>query len=746
MRRYTLFCLIALLSPCTHGVAQPTVADYQRADTMDRFNNLAYHAFVSPNWIEDVPVCWYMVQTRRGTEYFLVDAEKQTKKAAFDPVRFTSAYNAVLGKSEKPFGFKLNDLAFAKDLKSMSFVVDSFKWNCSLGSYKLAKSDKVPPRAKEGYWAEQDDERKGTPVVSPDGKWEAYIREHNLFVRHKESKVRTQLSFDGSEGSYYSARIYWSPDSRLIAVNKIRYAPVRDIYFVESSPKNQFQPVLQKRGYVKPGDALPVKSPSLFDVAGQHQIAVDASAFENQYDLSDPAWRNHGRSFSFEFNQRGHQVYQVVEVDAQTGSTRIVIDEQSRTFIDYSGKHYRYDVNDGAEIIWASERDGWNHLYLVDGASGKINNQITRGQWVVRGVETVNEKERYLIIKASGMHTYEDPYLVHYCKVNFDGSGFVDLTPERAQHDARFSADKRFFTDSYSTVDQPPVTVLRNAGNGQVLMTLEKADISDLLARGWQMPEPFCTKGRDGTTDIWGNIYRPTNFNPRRKYPVIEYIYAGPHSAHVTKPFLVHNWPFSGLAELGFIVVQIDGMGTSCRSKAFHDVCWKNLKDAGFPDRIRWIKAAAEEYPYIDTTRVGIFGGSAGGQNAMGAVLFHPEFYKAAVASCGCHDNRMDKIWWNEQWMGYPIGPHYAECSNVDNAFRLQGRLMLILGELDDNVDPSSTYQVADALIKANKEFELVVLPGVGHSLGGKYGERKRRDFFVKHLLNAEAPEWNNKK
>jgi len=275
-------------------------------------------------------------------------------------------------------------------------------------------------------------------------------------------------------------------------------------------------------------------------------------------------------------------------------------------------------------------------------------------------------------------------------------------------------------------------------------MELEKADIDDLLDSGWNMPEVFTAKGRDGKTDIWGIIYKPTVFEEGKTYPVIEYIYAGPHSSFVPKTFRPYHRSFSGLAELGFVIVQIDGMGTSNRSKAFHDVCWKNIKDAGFPDRKLWITAAAKKYPWMDISNVGIFGTSAGGQNAMAALLFHPDFYKVGVASCGCHDNRMDKIWWNEQWMGYPVGPHYAENSNVDNAHLLEGKLMLLVGEVDDNVDPATTLQVVDALIKADKEFELVMLPGMNHTSGGKYGERKRRDFFVKHILGHDPPEWNH--
>src|SRR5262252_5472560 len=259
---------------------------------------------------------------------------------------------------------------------------------------------------------------------------------------------------------------------------------------------------------------------------------------------------------------------------------------------------------------------------------------------------------------------------------------------------------------------------------------------------GWKMPEVFTAKGRDGTTDIWGTIVRPMNFDPNRKYPVIENIYAGPQGSFVPKTFSAVSAD-QALAELGFIVVHIDGMGTSNRSKAFHDVAWKNLGDAGFPDRILWHKAVAAKYPYYDISRVGIYGNSAGGQNSLGGMLFHPEFYKVCVSSSGCHDNRMDKIWWNEQWMSWPIGPQYAASSNVDNAYRLQGDLLLIVGEMDTNVDPASTMQVVNALIKANKTFDLLVIPGAGHGPGGTYGERKRNDFFVHHLLGVEPPDWN---
>ncbi|MDP4226453.1 MAG: DPP IV N-terminal domain-containing protein [Bacteroidota bacterium] len=723
--------------------AQVSVDDYNRADSTEKWKDLVYNGNVAATWIEKTDHFWYPVKTRKGWEYFLVDAQKLQKNEAFDQKKLCEKLRTINKKVYKPYSLFLKEVSFSNNLKEMNFSLDGMKYVYELTHNKLVQKGKVEQAAPQKYWSETDDERKGPPVVSGDNQWEAYIRDYNVFIKNRNTSQEIQLSYDGSEGEYYSANLQWSPNSKYLITNKIRANVPHYIYFVESSPKTQLQPVLQKRDYLKPGDALPIRKPSLFNVEDKKQIPVNTDVFENQFDLGNLSWRKDSRGFTFEFNQRGHQAYQVVGVNPENGSVKVLINETSKTFIDYSGKHYRHDVDDGKEIIWASERDGWNHLYLYDGQNGEVKNQITKGEWVVREVVDVNDSLRYVIFKGSGKNAGEDPYLIHYYRVNFDGSGLTDLTPELANHDATYSADRKFLVDTYSKVDQPRVTVLRSAADGKVLLSLEKEDISDLLAKGWKMPEVFVAKGRDGKTDIWGNIYRPSNFDPSKSYPVIEYIYAGPQGSFAAKSFNPVFWPGSGLAELGFIVVQMDGMGTSCRSKAFHDVCWKNLKDAGFPDRILWIKAAARKYSCMDTSRVGIFGASAGGQNALTALLFHPEFYKAAAASCGCHDNRMDKMWWNELWMGYPIGPQYAECSNVVNAPKLKGHLLLIVGEVDDNVDPSSTMQVADALIKAKKDFDFLVLPGMNHTLGGTYGERKRRDFFVKYLLNQTPPDWN---
>ncbi len=723
--------------------AQLSAEAYQKADSTVKFNDMVYNTVSSVNWIDSSSTFWYAVKTRRGTEYKWVDVEKPKPVAAFDQEKLCKAINGVTKEQFKPYNLSLRKLTFLESGKKISFELEKTVWKCDLRSYKIEKVSDVKRDNDERYWADSEEETESRKIDSPDKQWEAFIKDQNVYVKDKKSEKEFQLSFDGSPGDYYSSNGVWSPDSKKFAVNKIRKNEKREMFFVESSPKSQLQPILQKRSYLKPGDALPIKRPCLFDIESKKQITLDTKQFENQYDVSPPNWWPDSHAFTFEYNQRGHQVFQVVEVDASTGMIQIIIDEKSPTFIDYSGKQYRFDLPESNEIVWASERDGWNHLYLIDAADGKVKNQITSGEWVVRGVINTNAKERFIIFKASGKNKDEDPYFIHYYKINFDGTGLLCLTPEPMEHDAVFSSDFKYFTNTFSKVAEPPVVVLRQTSDAKILATLETADISDLLAKDWKKPEVFVAKARDGKTDIWGNIYFPTHFDPSKKYPVIEYIYAGPQSSFVQKSFRPFMHAFTGLAELGFIVVQIDGMGTSNRSKAFHDVCFQNLKDAGFPDRILWMQSAALSHPFMDLSRVGIFGGSAGGQNALGGLLFHPEFYKAGAASCGCHDNRMDKMWWNEQWMGYPIGKHYEESSNVVNAHKLEGSLLLIVGEVDDNVDPASTMQVADALIKAKKDFELLVLPGFNHTLGGEYGERKRRDFFVKSLMNTSTPQWN---
>jgi dienelactone hydrolase len=587
--------------------------------------------------------------------------------------------------------------------------------------------------------------------ASLDGKWEAFVQNFNVYVKPVGDGAAVALSTDGSEANYYTLRTFaWSPDSKKLAAYRTRPGYDREIPFIESSPVDQLQPKKLSIHYQKPGDALDIAYPVLFDVASKHEIEIDRTLFPNPYALSPPVWWKDGRGFTFEYNQRGHQAYTVIEVDGRTGAARALIAEKTKTFFYYNnlgpglsgGRKYRHNVNDGKEIIWASERDGWEHLYLYDGITGLVKNQITKGEWLVRNVDFVDDEKRQIWFEAGGMVPGQDPYFTQYCRINFDGTGLTRFTEADGTHTVTFSHDRKFYTDTWQRVDLPPVSQLRRTEDRKVVMDIEKGDDAALLAAGFRHPEVFVAKGRDGKTDIWGVIIRPTNFDPAKKYPVIENIYAGPHGSFVPKTYSAVSAD-QALAELGFIVVHIDGMGTSNRSKAFHDVAFKNLGDAGFPDRILWHKAAAAKYPEYDISRVGIFGTSAGGQSSLGGMLFYPDFYKVVVTNSGCHDNRMDKIWWNEQWMSWPIGPEYAAASNVDNAYRLQGKALIIIGELDTNVDPASSMQVVNALVKAHKHFDMLYIPGQNHGVGSLASEHYRDDYFVHNLLGVEPPDWN---
>ena len=746
--------------------AQGTLDDYRRAMTLrDRYQNLAYHTIEPPRWVHSIHKFWYRKAVKGGHEFVMVDAGTKLKEPAFDHAKLAAGLSTALSRTITPLELPFTQFSFSEDLRTIEFQLAERNaagpptqgppqgppWQCTLSDYTCKPDLRTGGRGGRGGRGGGGlagpvrppfDVNGGEPKKSPDGKFEALIQNYNVGIREVGTRQVTLLSTDGSEGAYYDLdSLVWSPDSKKIAAYKVKPGHRRYVNYVQSSPEDQLQPKHSTMQYAKPGDVLDVETPVLFHVDTKKQLFVDTALFPNAYDVTRLDWRNDNSAVTFEYNQRGHQVYRVIAIDAVTAVPRVVISEEPKTFFCYSGKRFRHDLDGGKEIVWMSERDGWTHLYLYDGKSGAVKNQITKGEWVVRSVVQVNEKERQVYFAASGMYPEKDPYFVHYYRINLDGTGLTPLTTADANHNVVFSADAKYFVDTYSRVDLAPVAELRSVAALDTVERLERADIDTLVAAGWKPPEVFVAKGRDGKTDIHGVIFRPTTFNPAKKYPVIENIYAGPQGSFVPKSFSSYS-AMQSMAEIGFIVVQIDGMGTNNRSKAFHDVAWQNLKDAGFPDRILWHKAVAARYPYYDITRVGLYGNSAGGQNSLGGLLFFPEFYKVAVSSSGCHDNRMDKIWWNEQWMGWPIGPHYAESSNVDNAHRLQGKVLLIVGEMDQNVDPSSTLQVVNQLIKHNKDFELLLIPGGGHSSGGAYGDHKRYDFFTRHLLGVTPPDW----
>ncbi|KAK4182796.1 Alpha/Beta hydrolase protein [Podospora australis] len=558
-----------------------------------------------------------------------------------------------------------------------------------------------------------------------------FVRDGDVWIRDDDGEH--QITTSASGGRYDADRAFVSPDGRFATVWQFTPEEGYTLNLVESTPKDQLQPKLKTRTYLKPGDKMRVDRPRMFEMQGKKEIPTESTLFQNPYSMKDIGWSKDGEEYRFEYSERGQKNLRIIGMNRQ-GAVRAIVDESSDTFIDYFQKSYWAVSPDDTELLWTSERDGWNHLYLYDFKTGKVKAQVTKGEWVVKKVEKVDWTTRQIWLTVCGIIPNQDPYYEHLVRVNLDSTEMTILTSGDGNHTSTWSPDNRYLIDSWSRVDQLPITVLREASSGAEIVALEADATPDLLAEGWVPPEIFTAPGRDNETPIHGIIVPPQDFDSSKTYPIIEDIYAGPHDFFTPKSFTPELSEHEVTAR-GFVLVKLDGMGTNWRSKAFHDVCHKNLKDGGIPDRISWIKAAAATRPWMHLARLGIYGGSAGGQNAAAALIFHGDFYKAAAADCGCHDNRLDKLWWNEQWMGWPVEESYAANSNVVHAKQLTGKLLLTVGELDDNVDPASTLQLVKALNEAEKDYEMLLMPGKGHGAGdSEYGRRRRWEFFGRWL------------
>jgi dipeptidyl-peptidase-4 len=751
-------CFVGLLAttfPVLSG-AQGTRGDYERAEKFHPSNitRLVFKLEVNPNWIGESPKFWYMNRIRSGKEFILVDSEMGSRGPAFDHARLAAALSAAKGESYKGEDLPFDSIEFVEDGRAIKFRIGEEAWKCNLETYECERAEDATQSEYESHES-----------LSPDGRFLAFVRDYNLVVRCVETGEERTLTHDGCGDYYYSVPVpsvrtmvrqgteeveqrviaYWSPDSKRLFTYRVDAGDAKKLYLVQAVPPEGVRPKLFTFVYPLPGEInVPCAEPIIFDVENGTRTDIPSVRRPILYygePWPTPEWLDADRLAFIDF-ERGWGTVRLVEVDARTGYTRTLIQETSETIIDPNIAGVEY-LNSGTELIINSERDGWNHLYLYDAKTGNLKNRITTGEWVVHNVAAVDEDKRQVYFIAGGREAGRDPYLRHLYRINLDGSGLVLLTPEDADHSVSVSPDFKYFVDSYSKVDTVPVSVLRDCKDGKVLLELEKADIESLLAEGWRWPEPFKVKARDGKTDIYGVIYRPVNFDPGKKYPVIDNIYTGPHYVMAPKSFSrMLSRPAQSIAELGFIVINIDGLGTAWRSKEFHNYSYLNLADGGIPDHIAGFKQLAEKYPYMDLDRIGVFGFSAGGYDSAHAIFAHPDFYKVAVAASGNYDHRMDKAWWNELWMDFPVRKHYIEQSCLTIAHQLQGKLFLAHGELDENVNPYNTIRLVDVLIKANKDFDLLIVPNEDHYLDDNpYFVRKRWDFFVKHLLGVEPPQ-----
>ena len=732
-------------SPTAH--AQGKLEDYQRAQQFlpGNLRHLVYVADVNPHWIEKTSRFWYRKTSPQGSEFVLVDANQNTTAPAFDHARLAESLSRATKHEISALALPFTDIEIVDNGKAIRFSLDNGQWTCPLATYDCQHEESPHERHYED--------------LSPNKRWAAFVKDHNLFLRDVSTGTELQLTHDGVAAWDYAtplpslrvmvdqgtedvkqpAAVFWSPDSSKLLTYRIDSRNSGRFTSLQFVPPDQLRPRAYTYVYPLPGEVLARATPIIFDIQSGKRTDVEASIELPFQDGPGFDWFPDSKSFYYDYDQRGYKSKELRVVDAATGEQKVLVREESDKYLDPGETFYRF-VEGTGEILWASERDGWNNLYLY-GKTGQLENQITQGTWVVRQIEHIDEKNRRVYFLANSHEKNEDPYQAHLYSVGFDGKALQLLSPENADHSVNVSSNGIFFVDNYSRPDLPGESVLRRTKDGSVVRILEKTDVSELQKLGWRFPEPFSGKAADGTTDIYGLIWRPSNFDSTKSYPIIEFAYTGPQFFFVPKA-LGPTLRLQSVAELGFVVVMVDGRGTTGRSRAFHQFSYHNLGGA-FEDHVALIKQMASRYPYMDINRVGIFGTSAGGYGAAHAMLAFPEFYKVGVSTSGDHDARLDKAWWNEAYQGYPVEDDYAAQSNITMAGRLQGHLLLEHGDIDDNVHPVETIRLVDALMKANKNFDMLFVPNMFHGESGEHATylvRRRWDYFVQNLLGVTPP------
>ncbi|MBI2073928.1 MAG: DPP IV N-terminal domain-containing protein [Gemmatimonadetes bacterium] len=732
-----------------------TAQDYARAEQFMGYNTnpLVFGAPVRPSWLPGDRF-WYRNTIPEGAEFVLVDPARRTRARAFDHERLAAALSRAADTSYGAFNLPFTQFELSSDGRSISFDARGRRWTCDV------QGTRCTGEARRG-----DDGRRNA-VVSPDGKRAAFVRDYNLWVRDLSTGAEKQLTTDGIEDFGYATNnagwvksdmpvVVWSPESQKIATFQHDGRAVGEMYLVETRVGH---PVLEAWKYPLPGDsAIFTIHRVIIDVGAGRVIRLQMPPDPHRSSLcdhvvcggqwADVEWSPDGSQLFFLSTSRDHQREQLRVADAATGAVRDILQETVETFFESgNGRVNWHALPASNEILWFSQRDDWGHLYLYDLTTGQLKHQITRGAWNVLQVLRIDERAHTIYFLGAGREA-GDPYFRKLYSVRMDGSRLTLLTPEDANHDVTWSPSGRFFVDSYSRPDVPPVTVLRDP-NGRAVVPLEKADISRLLATGWTPPTPFTVKARDGRTDLYGLMYRPTGFDSTKRYPIINHHYPGPQSGSIgSRSFSAARGDARALAELGFVVVQIDGMGTPMRSKSFHAAYYGNMGDNGLPDQIAGMKELASRHPWIDLERAGIYGHSGGGFSSADAILRYPEFFKVAVSQAGNHDNRNYEDDWAEKWQGL-LKQLTDSTTNYDNqanqllAKNLRGKLLIAHGTMDDNVPYYSTLLVVNELIRHNKDFDFILFPNRRHGFGNEpYMVRRRWDYFVRHLMGAEPPQ-----
>jgi dipeptidyl aminopeptidase/acylaminoacyl peptidase len=760
--------VLALVAGAPLVAQQPApdaaTADYRRAERMlaAHASKLAYHERVAPRWMRGGDRFWYSINTPDGTQFILVDPAAGVQRPLLDNARLAAAMSVAGDTAFDPKKLPMREFRFAddgRDERTIEFNAAKRGYRCDIAQYRCTAGDSLPSRARF--------------VTSPDGKLEAFVSGHDLWVRPSAGGDSTRLTTDGAEYWAYGSQaarpqqllrklppgrpvLQWSPDSRKIAVERWDEREVQKLCLYSSTTQ---RPRAFCYPYAMPGDSIVARYDiHILDVASKSNVRVQAEPqpyFYGSTGMMDSTWvamkwGSGSDRLWFTHGSRAGLKLALMEADAATGATRTILRDSSATYIemnlDLFGKPDWAVLKNGQQFVWFSERDGWGHLYRFD-RDGKLVNRITEGPWTVGSIVSIDEATGRVVFTARGREPGRNPAFADLYAVNLDGSGLVRLGGEAGNHDIAMSPSERYLVDVISAPETAPVSVLRDR-TGRVVKTLEKADLSALGAAGWRAPMQFTTKARDGITDLHGLMFLPSTFDSTKSYPIIENIYPGPFIGSVG------SWSFSlgsgradqqALAELGFVVIQLDAMGTPFRSKAFQDNYHGFMGDNGLPDHVAALKQLAARHPWIDLSRAGIYGHSGGGFASTDAILRYPDVYKVAVSSSGNHDNRTYNVMFGEKYMGLMVrdtlrkSDNYAASANKYLAKNLQGHLLLITGDMDDNVHPSMTIQVVDELIKANRNFDLLVMPDRGHGLDEPYVIRRRWDYFV-HWLRGETP------
>ena len=728
-----------------------TKVDYQRAEKQLRAttSSLVFGTVESPKWLDNNRMS-YRVPTENGHQFIIADMKSGTKKPAFDHKAIADALSSdkqkYLGENLPFTQYQFND-----DYSVITFKVADKSYNCELTLKQCGVEAKKPDYKNE--------------VLSPDGTQSAFIREFNLWVRDTETLVETQLTTDGIQHFGYATNnagwvrsktpvLLWSPDSKKIATFQHDSRKVGDMHLVSTKVGH---PELDSWKYPLPGDkAIFTVQRVIIDVVAKKVTRLKMSPDAQRSTITDHIysrgkfldvqWSENSKSLAFVSVSRDHKQATLRIANTRTGNVKTIMDEKARTFFESgTGKVNWHYLPESNEILWFSQRSDWGHLYLYDLTTAKLKHTVTQGDWNVLQVVKIDKAQRVLYFTGAGREA-GDPYFQYLYSVNFDGSNLTLLTSEQANHKITLSEKGDYFLDRFSTPSTPEVSQIKRF-NGELALALEKSDISALVANGWRAPESFVVKDRNGKFDIHGLMYKPSNFDATKSYPIINYLYPGPQTGSIgSRSFSASRGDKQAMAELGFILIEIDALGTPMRSKSFHEFYYGNMGDSGVPDQKSAIEQLAKKYSWLDLNRVGIWGHSGGGFASTNAILKYPDFYKVAVSGAGNHDNRLYADPWGEKWQGLLVtnedgSTNYDNQANQLLVGSLKGKLLLAHGTLDDNVPPNNTLVVVDALIAANKDFDLLMLPNRRHGFAREaYMMRKRWDYFVKHLMGANPP------